>query len=229
MNNLSHLDALAPQPRVLIVDDDALVRQFLTQILNSDNIEVVAHAQDGDEVVDLVHAHRPDVILMDIRMQRMSGIDATKAVKALANPPGIIALTSFDSEPAILDCVAAGVNGFLAKDFAPAEIIAAVRAVARGEGALSPRAAKVLVSQTQKSQHIAGAHQARALMSKLSARELSVAELNALGSSNSDIATTLFVSEATVKTHMASAMTKMNVTNRVQLAVALTTAKLGSN
>lgn len=227
MTNPTNSNATEPQPRVLIVDDDALVRQFLTQILDSDNLTVVAHAQDGDEVVELVHAHHPDVILMDIRMQRMSGIEATKAVKALTNPPGIIALTSFDSEPAILDCVAAGVNGFLAKDFSPAEIISAVRAVARGEGALSPRAAKVLVSQTQKSRHIAGAHQARALLSTLSARELGVAEHNVLGSSNADIAAALFISEATVKTHMAAAMTKMNVTNRVQLAVALTTAKLG--
>lgn len=120
--------------RVMIVDDDALVRTLLTQILTMSDMHVVAEAHDGDQVIGMVHAHHPAVILMDLRMARMSGIESITQVTALTNPPGVIAMTSFDTESAILDAIDAGARGFVAKDSGPQELATAVRNVAAGKG-----------------------------------------------------------------------------------------------
>lgn len=208
-----------PQPRVVLVDDDALVRRLLGLILQKDGIAVVGEADDGDRAVDVVLAHHPDVVLMDLRMARVDGIEATRRVRALPQPPGVVALTSFDTEAAILDAVAAGAGGFLAKDSAPEEIVAAVRQVAAGEGALSPRAARVMIQQMQGSVESASRRQAQELLGALTGRELDVASGVTEGLSNGELATRLFVSEATVKTHLASALAKVGLQNRVQLAV----------
>lgn len=214
---------LATVIRVMVVDDDAMVRRLLRTILRPDDIEVVAEASDGDEVVRGVQAHHPDVVLMDLRMPRIDGVAATRAVRALPDPPGVIAMTSFDTEQVILDAVHAGAAGFLAKDAEPAELIAAVRAVAAGEGALSPRAARTVMAQVSAS-GAAGRRDAAERLAALTERELDVARLVAEGLSNADVAGRLFLGEATVKTHLASGIAKLGVTNRVQLAVVVTQA-----
>lgn len=210
--------------RAMIVDDDALIRTLLARILTASDIEVVAQADDGDGVVAGVLAHRPDVVLMDLRMERMSGIDATRALAALSHPPGVIALTSFDSEAAILDAVGAGAAGFLAKDAAPEDIVAAVRQVAAGAGALSPRAARVVVERVHASGRDPARLEARRLLGALTEREREVALAVASGLSNADIAARLYLSETTVKTHLNNAMMKVGATNRVQLAVVVARA-----
>ncbi|MFC7878710.1 response regulator [Isoptericola sp. NPDC057391] len=204
--------------RVMIVDDDAMVRGFLRTILTKSGLDVVAEAADGDEVVTAVQAHHPDVVLMDLRMERMDGIRATAATAALPSAPGIIAMTSFDTESAILDAVHAGAAGFLAKDSGPDELVTAVQSVAAGEGALSPRAARVVMEQVGSRPAARGRREARELLAQLTARELEIAGAVAEGLSNAQIAERLFLGEATVKTHLARATTRLGV-NRVQLAL----------
>ncbi|MFB7800597.1 MULTISPECIES: response regulator [unclassified Isoptericola] len=204
--------------RVMIVDDDAMVRGFLRTILTKSGLDVVAEAADGDEVVTAVQAHHPDVVLMDLRMERMDGIRATAAAVALPSAPGVIAMTSFDTESAILDAVHAGAAGFLAKDSGPDELVAAVRSVAAGEGALSPRAARVVMEQVGSRPAARGRREARELLAQLTEREMEIAGAVAEGLSNAQIAERLFLGEATVKTHLARATTRLGV-NRVQLAL----------
>ena len=205
--------------RVLVVDDDPMVRRLLRTILRPDDIEVAAEAADGDEVVTAVQAHHPDVVLMDLRMPRVDGVTAIRSVRALADPPGVIAMTSFDTESVILDAVHAGASGFPAKDASPDEIVSAVRAVAAGDGALSPRAARTVMAQVSAVPGAAGRRDAAAKIAALTERELDVARLVAEGLSNPEIAQRLYLGEATVKTHLAAATAKLGVTNRVQLAV----------
>lgn len=205
--------------RVVIVDDDALVRTLLGRILGAQGFAVVGEAADGDEAVDLVRAHHPDVVLMDLRMARMSGIEATRLVRQLPGAPGVVALTSFDTPAAVLDAVAAGVAGFLAKDAAPEEIVHAVRQVAAGAGALSPRAARVVLASIQESTRGEVRREALARLREFSPREWDAARGVAEGLSNSEIAGRLYVSEGTVKSHVQSALAKSGAENRVQLAV----------
>lgn len=202
----------------MIVDDDAMVRGFLRTILTKSGLDVVAEAADGDEVVTAVQAHHPDVVLMDLRMERMDGIRATAATAALPSAPGVIAMTSFDTESAILDAVHAGAAGFLAKDAGPDELVAAVRSVAAGEGALSPRAARVVMEQVGSRPAARGQREARELLAQLTDREREIASAVAEGLSNAQIAERLFLGEATVKTHLTRATTRLGV-NRVQLAL----------
>lgn len=208
----------------MVVDDDAMVRRLLRTILRPDDIEVVAEAADGDQVVPAVQAHHPHVVLMDLRMPRVDGVTATRAVRALPDPPGVIAMTSFDTEQAILDAVHAGASGFLAKDAEPADIVAAVRAVAAGDGLLSPRATRTVLAQVSAALGAVGRREAAERVATLSERELDVARLVAEGLSNAEIAQRLFLGEATVKTHLANACAKLGVAGRVQLAVVLVQA-----
>lgn len=205
--------------RVLVVDDDPMVRRLLRTILRPDDLDVVAEAADGDEVVTAVQAHHPDVVLMDLRMERVDGITATRAVRALPSPPGVIAMTSFDTEAAILEAVHAGAAGFLAKDAGPDEIVAAVRAVAGGEGWLSARAARTVMTQVSADPAAAARREAAALLATLTERELEVARAVAEGLSNAEIAQRVFASEATVKTHLGRVMEKLGVGSRVLVAV----------
>ncbi len=205
--------------RVLVVDDDPMVRRLLRTILRPADIEVVAEASDGDEVVTAVQAHHPDVVLMDLRMERVNGIRATASVRALPAAPGVIAMTSFDTEAAILDAVHAGAGGFLAKDAGPDEIVAAVRAVATGEGWLSARAARTVMARVAVDPGAGARREAAAALAGLTERELEVARAVAEGLSNAEIAQRVYASEATVKTHLSRAMDKLGVGNRVQLAV----------
>lgn len=213
-------------PRVLIVDDDALVRRLLGTILRAQGVDVVGEVTDGDEVVAAVQAHHPDVVLMDLRMARMQGIEATAVVSRLPDPPAVIALTSFDTEDSVLRAVRAGARGFLPKDSAPDDILAAVHAVAGGGGALSARAARYVVDNLADDDDVHRREAARELLTALTDRELEVAGAVAAGLTNAEVAARVFCSEATVKTHLGRAMTKLGIDNRVQLALLVDRAGL---
>ena len=212
--------------RVLVVDDDAMVRTFVGQILGAaPDIEVVGEASDGDEVVTAVQAHHPDVVVMDLKMPRMGGVAATGALRALPRPPRVVAITAFDTPGLILEAVEAGVDGFLAKDAAPDEITAAVREVAAGEAALSARAQRIVLERIHTD--VSGREQraARERLAPLTDKELEIAEAVADGLTNAQIAARAYVSEATVKTHLGRALTKLGLVNRVQLALVVDRAR----
>ncbi|TDV53573.1 LuxR family two component transcriptional regulator [Actinophytocola oryzae] len=208
------------QLRVLLVDDDPLVRTGLAMILGSaPDIEVVGQAADGDEAVGQVRATRPDVVLMDIRMRRMDGIAATAAVAALPDPPKVLILTTYDLDEYVFDALAAGAGGFLLKEGAPQEIMEAVRVVAKGEVMLSPGTTRKLVGHFVAARANPRRQRAVAKLAELSGREREVVTAVAQGKSNADIAGELFLSEATVKTHITRTFAKLDVTNRVQLTI----------
>ncbi|WP_211349811.1 response regulator transcription factor [Rarobacter faecitabidus] len=208
----------------MIIDDDALTLQLLGRILKSYEIEVPGVGRDGDEAVGLVREHRPDVVLMDLRMERVDGIEATRAVLELDNPPGIIALTSFDTEAAILDAMAAGASGLLAKTSGPEEIIDAIRQVAAGNGALSPRAARVVIERVRNSDAAKHQRESAARLADLTERERQIAIAVTQGKTNAEVADEHYVSETTVKSHIATILTKTAAANRVQLAALVVAA-----
>jgi DNA-binding NarL/FixJ family response regulator len=208
------------QLRVLLVDDDPLVRTGLAMILGSaPDLVVVGQAGDGDEAVGAVRALAPDVVLMDIRMRRMDGITATAAVTALPDAPKVLVLTTYDLDEYVFDALAAGAGGFLLKEGSPQEIIEAVRVVAKGEVMLSPSTTRKLVGHFVAARANPRRLRAQALLAELSGREREVVAAVAQGKSNADIAGQLFLSEATVKTHITRTFAKLDVTNRVQLTI----------
>ncbi|MBC7290636.1 MAG: response regulator transcription factor [Actinotalea sp.] len=204
---------------VLLVDDDRLVLTLLTTILTGNGIEVVGAVEDGDQAVDAVRAHRPDVVLMDLGMRRLGGVAATAAVRALADPPAVCVLTSFDSQDDLLGALRAGATGFLTKDAEPEEIAAAVQDVASGGAAFAPRVARLLADHVTADPHARDREQAEACLGALSDRELDVARAVAGGASNAEIARTIYVSEGTVKTLLNRALEKLRLRNRTELAV----------
>ncbi|GAB3148873.1 response regulator transcription factor [Amycolatopsis stemonae] len=206
--------------RVLLVDDDPLVRTGLSMILGSTpDLEVVGQAGDGDEAVQQVARHAPDVVIMDIRMRRMNGLAATAAVLAQPRAPKVLILTTFDLDEYVFEALAAGASGFLLKEGSPQEIIEGVRVVAGGDAMLSPRTTKQLIGQFVAAR--ANPRRARALakLELLSGREREVVTAVAQGKPNADIAAELFLSEATVKTHITRTFAKLDVSNRVQLTI----------
>ncbi len=210
------------------MDDDPMVRFLFGQILNAaQGIEVVGEASDGDEVVTAVQAHHPDVVVMDLKMTRMGGVAATMALRALPHPPGVVAVTAFDTPALILEAVVAGVDGFVAKDAAPDEIVGAVRDVAAGEAALSPRAQRIVLEQIHADPSARVAREARDRLARLTVKELEIAQGVAAGLTNAQVAARAYVSEATVKTHLGRALTKLGLTNRTQLALVVDRAGLG--
>jgi len=204
--------------RVLIVDDDALVRAGLSMMLDgTGGITVAGEAADGDEVPAAADAHAPDVVLMDLRMPRVDGITATRRLRDRPNPPEVIVLTTFDFDENILHALRAGASGFLLKDTPPDQIVQAVRQVAAGDPILSPRITRRLMDRAAVE---AGAYQrARAALARLSPREHEVVLAIAHGRSNADIAAELFMSVATVKAHVSSVLTKLDLDNRTQIAL----------
>jgi DNA-binding NarL/FixJ family response regulator len=206
--------------RVLIVDDDALVRAGLSMMLaGTDDIRVVAEASDGTEVASAVDAYKPDVVLMDIRMPGMDGLAATERLRAREDAPQVIVLTTFDADEHVLRALRGGAAGFLLKDTPPPEIMRAIRLVAAGEAMLSPAVTRRLI------EHVAddglGARRARAreLLDRLTDREREVAIAIGQGKSNADIAAELYMSVATVKAHVSRLLTKLELSNRVQIAL----------
>ena len=205
--------------RVLIVDDDALVRAGLTMILSgAGDVDVVGEAADGSEVPAAVVRHRPDVVLMDIRMPRVDGLAATESLRRRADAPEVIVLTTFDADEFVLRALRAGASGFLLKDTPPVEILHAVRRVAAGEAMLSPTVTRQLIA------HVAAPAQsprptAVRQLSRLSEREREVALALGQGKSNAEISAELFMSVATVKAHVSRLLTKLELNNRVQVAL----------
>jgi DNA-binding NarL/FixJ family response regulator len=206
--------------RVLLVDDDALVRAGLRIILSSaDDLEVVGEADDGARVVAAVREHRPDVVLMDIRMAEMDGITATAALRRLDRPPQIIVLTTFQADEQVMSALRAGASGFLVKDTPPAEIINAVRVVATGDAIISPSVTRTLLAHFGTTQASERRRSAVERLAVLTDREREVAAAIGTGASNAEVAASLFMGEATVKAHVSRLFTKLGVSNRVQIAI----------
>ena len=205
--------------RVLIVDDDALVRAGLSMILaGADDVRVVGEAADGSEVPAAVAEHRPDVVLMDIRMPRVDGLAATEALRRRPDAPEVIVLTTFDADEFVLRALRAGASGFLLKDTPPVQILQAVRQVAGGEATLSPTVTRQLIAHVAAPDRSPRSEAARRL-GTLSERERDVALALGQGKSNAEISAELFMSVATVKAHVSRLLTKLGLNNRVQVAL----------
>jgi DNA-binding NarL/FixJ family response regulator len=206
--------------KVLLVDDDALVRAGLRMILSSaEDLEVVGEADDGVGALQAVRRSGPDVVLMDIRMAGMDGITATAALRRLPAPPQVIVLSTFQADEQVMTALRAGASGFLVKDTPPLDIIDAVRRVATGDAILSPSVTRTLLTHIGDSP--AGGRRAAAAerLVALTAREREVALAVGAGASNAEVAAALFMSEATVKAHVSRLFTKLDVSNRVQIAI----------
>ncbi|WP_442933478.1 response regulator [Micromonospora sp. CPCC 205554] len=223
--------AVSAPVRVLVVDDDPLVRGALSMILGGvPDLAVVGEATDGAEVPEAVAAYAPDVVLMDIRMPRVDGLAATEALRATADPPEVLVLTTFDADEQVLRALRAGASGFLLKDTPPAEIVAAVRRVAAGEATLSPAVTRKLIAHVTGTAPVPGADPKREravrLLDGLSEREREVAVLLGRGRTNAEISAELFMSVATVKAYVSRLLTKLDLNNRVQVALLVQDAGL---
>ncbi|MFI0975714.1 response regulator [Streptomyces sp. NPDC021093] len=205
--------------RVLIVDDEALVRTGLRMILEAaDDIEVVAEAETGAAAVTAVTAHRPRVVLMDVRMPGIDGVAALKEINRLSDPPAVIMLTTFDRDEYVHSALRARAAGFLLKDTAPRDLIAAVRAVADGSAMLSPTVTRRLIDAYAEQQS-PDSHAARERLSVLTERERTVVDAVARGLANAEIGRELGMAETTVKVHVSRSLTKLGLSNRVQIAL----------
>jgi len=204
--------------RVLLVDDQALVRTGFRLILELEpDMEVVGEAADGAQCLRLTASEHPDVVLMDIRMPAMDGIEATRRLTASGSPVRVLVLTTFDLDEYVYDAVRAGASGFLLKDVPREELVAGVRIVARGDSLLAPAVTKRLLERfVRLPSPVTGVP---AALASLSERELEVFALVAKGLSNAEIAARLVVGEATVKTHVAKVLAKLGLRDRVQVVV----------
>lgn len=209
-----------PALRAVIADDQALVRTGFGMILAADGIEVTAEAADGAEALAAVRRTRPDVVLMDIRMPRMDGIEATRRILADAGPEGIrvIILTTYDLDHYVYAALTAGASGFLLKDVSPEHLVAAVRLVQSGDALLAPVITRRLIERfaQREADRPAGLHRD---LSGLTPRELEVLRLLATGLSNAELADRLLLSQTTVKTHIGRILSKLNLRDRVQAVV----------
>jgi DNA-binding NarL/FixJ family response regulator len=213
--------------RVAIVDDDALVRAGLSLILGgASDIEIVGEADDGVAGLDMIRQSSPDVVLMDIRMPRLDGLETTSRLMRGVSPPRVIVLTTFDADEYVIRALGDGASGFLLKDTAPAQIVDAVRKVAAGQPMLSPSVTAQLIRQV--ANHPSGdrAASAREQLDRLSEREREVAVAVGRGLSNADIAEELYMSVATVKAHVSRLLVKLEADNRVQIAICVHDAGL---
>ena len=214
--------AAGPQrpTRLLLVDDDALVRAGLRMILSSaEDLEVVGEASNGAEAVEAVAAHRPDVVLMDVRMPGVDGLTAAGQITGRPGAPAVIMLTTFDLDEYVFQALQAGAMGFLLKDTPPRELVGAVRVVAAGEAMLSPTVTRRLVGHFAADAVSPRRQRAQERLRTLTERETEVLAAVGRGLSNADIGRELYMSEATVKTHVSRLLTKLDATNRVQVAI----------
>jgi len=214
--------------RVLLVDDDPLVRSALSLMLGGqEDLRVVGEAPDGAAGVARARELRPDVVLMDIRMPVLDGLEATRRLLRDPAPPRVIVLTTFDADENVVRAVAAGADGFLLKDTPPAEIIDAIRRVVDGEAMLSPSATRSLVARVREDAAGDRSAAARTRLGVLTERELEVALAVGRGLANAEIAGELHMSVPTVKTHVSRLLDKLGAANRVQIAICVHDAGMG--
>jgi DNA-binding NarL/FixJ family response regulator len=211
---------------VLVVDDDPLVRSALGLMLGGQpDVRVVGEAADGRAGIDAAQELRPDVVLMDIRMPVLDGLAATIELRTHPDPPHVIVLTTFDADDYVLRALAAGADGFLLKDTPPPEILQAIRRVADGDPMLSPSVTRSLIKQVAPPDS-SRANRAQQRLSCLTERERDVALAVGRGLSNAEIAAELYLSVPTVKAHVSRLFEKLDVTNRVQIAIVVHDAGL---
>jgi DNA-binding NarL/FixJ family response regulator len=204
--------------RVVIADDQALVRAGFSLILEAqDDIEVVGEAVDGVQAVDRVQALKPDVVLMDIRMPIVDGIEATRRVAATCPATRVLVLTTYDLDEYVYQALRAGASGFMLKDVPPAELVRAVRTILAGEALLAPSVTRRLLDEYLRRPRAAAPADER--LARLTDRETEVLRLLARGMSNAEIAGALFLGDATVKTHVGRVLTKLGVRDRLQAVV----------
>ena len=212
------MTAQDPPIRVLVVDDQELVRSgFCVILAGAGGVAVVGEAANGEAAVSASAAHRPDVVLMDIRMPGMDGLEATRLITRGPAAPKVVMLTTFDLDEYVYEALRAGASGFLLKDSPRADLIAAVRAAAAGHALLAPSVTRRLIEVFVRRPPEIAPSPAR--LASLTAREREVLVLLARGGSNAEIAVTLFVSEATVKTHVGNLLAKLGLRDRVQAVI----------
>ncbi len=200
--------------KVLIADDQRLMREGLATLLTlSDDIEIVAQAGDGSEAIELAKAQRPDVILMDIQMPRVNGVEATRAIRSILPATQIIILTTFDNDEYLLEGLRAGACGYLLKDMPSEQLADAIRSAAKGQSPIGPEMARKLVNLVTQNP-IAPPPPTAA--SELSEREIEVLRLIAAGLSNKEIAEKLFIAEGTAKNHVSNILSKLEARDRAQ-------------
>jgi DNA-binding NarL/FixJ family response regulator len=205
--------------RVLIADDQGIVRDGLRMIVDAqDDMEVVGEARDGVEAVALVRTARPDVVLMDVRMPRVDGLEATRQLMSAQDPPRVLVLTTFGEERTVYEAMKAGASGFLLKDSERRSLLQAIRAVAVGDETLDPAITRRLIEEMARRPPAVNGVPAE--LAHLSARELEVMSAVAKGLSNREIAAELVVSETTVKSHVAAVLRKLGARDRMQLVIA---------
>jgi DNA-binding NarL/FixJ family response regulator len=203
---------------VVLADDQALVRRGFRLILETEpGIEVVAEAEDGQQAIDAVRRHRPAVVLMDIQMPGLDGLEATRRILGQGgNQTRVLILTTFERDDYVFEALQVGASGFLLKTAPPEDLLTAVRVVSQGEALLSPSVTRRVIQEVAR-------HQRRAPRSpeldRLTQRELEVLRLLAEGRSNAEIAAELYLSEATVKTHTSSILSKLGLRDRVQVVI----------
>ncbi|PZP13826.1 MAG: DNA-binding response regulator [Brachybacterium faecium] len=212
--------APARPTRVLIVDDQSMILGGFAALLSAqEGIEVAGTASDGVGITEVVRRTRPDVVLMDIRMPRVDGLEATRAVLAMPGEvPRIIMLTTFDADEYVFAALRAGASGFLLKDSTPEELVRAVRVVANGEALLTPRVTRTLIADYASRPHPSPG--VAPTLSGLTDRELDVLRLVARGLANREVAAELVMAEQTVKTHVSRMLAKLQLRDRTQLVIA---------
>jgi DNA-binding NarL/FixJ family response regulator len=207
---------------VLLADDQPLLRRGFRMILEAEgDLIVAAEAADGEEAVDLARRHAPDVVLMDIRMPGIDGIEATQRIAAADTHVRVLVLTTFDLDEYAFGALRAGASGFLLKDVRPAELVAAIRTVAAGDAVISPRVTRRLLEEYTRVLPLSASQMQERYpqLSTLTEREREVLIAVARGLSNAEIAASLFVSEATVKSHVGRILAKLGLRDRVQVVV----------
>jgi DNA-binding NarL/FixJ family response regulator len=203
--------------RVVIVDDQAMVRQGLRLLLEAeDGITVVGEAADGAEAIDVTRRSGPDVVLLDVRMPRMDGIEACERISAIPDAPYVLMLTTFDLEDHVRAALRAGASGFLLKDAPAEDLVAAVQVVARGDAVLAPSVTRTLIDQVARAGPPPAPHPG---VAQLTEREHEVLVLMARGRTNAEIAEELYLGEATVKTHVGRVLAKLRARDRVGAVV----------
>ena len=218
------VDATDPEgpTRVVLADDQALVRVGFRMILDAEeDISVVAEAEDGKRAVDAVREHLPDVVVMDVRMPVMDGVEATRRVTSLPRPPRVLVVTTFDLDEYVHSALTAGASGFLLKDAPPEEFVNAIRVVASGNALLAPTVTRRLIEEFTAGPwgQRPGTRDPDPLVATLTARELEVLQHIARGLSNAEIAEALYVGATTVKTHVGRILMKLGLRDRVQAVV----------